>query len=95
MLVQTISKCLKLVLWHLLWPFAAVFDLVRDRTHEKPGWYVAMCLGGYLLFLLICVLIYAWPESQKWTLFVFIAVAYLAAGNGFRSDVQKQNLWEL
>ncbi len=93
MLVQT-TKYLKLTLWYLLWPFAAAYDLARDRTHEKPGWWLAACIGGFMFFLLVDVLIYAWPESQKWTLFVFIAVTYLATGNGFRFDVRKQNLWE-
>ncbi len=87
-------KFMKLALWYLLWPFAAAYDLVRDRTHEKPGWWLAAGVGGLLFLLLVDVLVNAGPDSQKWTLFVCLAIAYLVLANGFRFQVREQNLWE-
>ncbi len=92
-MVQT-TKYLKLALWYLLWPFAAAYDLVRDRTHDKPNWLVAAILGAVVLFFLGEAIFVAWPSPERTFFIVALSVLYLGLGTGFRLSVREYNLWE-
>lgn len=93
-MVQSI-KCLKFALLYLLWPFAAFYDLMRDRTYEKIGWRVAVVVGGVVLFFLGEAIFVSSPSLWRTTLITVLTVLYLGFGNEFRVSAKEQNLWEL